>query len=117
MLMVVDWAQLSRKQRVKARNAPGVCMTVRAEAKPGREQEFEFLLSDMALQVRDHENGCTSYSVTHQLGSPLHFAVHARFADWTAFNLHAETAHMELLLPRLSPLLASPVSLEIFLEV
>jgi quinol monooxygenase YgiN len=51
------------------------------------------------------------------LGSQRHFVVHARFVDWRAFRAHAETPHFNRMLPRLTSLLASPVSMEIFLEV
>jgi hypothetical protein len=51
------------------------------------------------------------------MGSRQHFAVHARFTCWDAFNAHAETAHLERVLPRLTALLATPISMELFLEL
>jgi quinol monooxygenase YgiN len=51
------------------------------------------------------------------MGSRRHFVVHARFVDWRAFQRHAETPHFNRMLPRLTALLAAPVSMEIFLEV
>jgi quinol monooxygenase YgiN len=55
--------------------------------------------------------------VTRAIGSPHHFAVHARFADWSAFKGHAETPHLERALPRLNALLASPIAMEIYFEI
>lgn len=99
-----------------APKAASVCALVRAETKPGRADQFEALLGDFAFQVRGEERGCVSYVVTRLLGSDTHFAVHARFASWRSFQRHALTAHMKRALPRLTALLATPISLEIFLE-
>lgn len=94
-----------------------VCAVVRAETRNGRGAEFAALLSDLAHQVRNEEDGCKSYVVTHAMGSPEHFAVHAHFQDWRAFEDHAETPHLKRLLPRISALLAAPIAMEIYLEV
>ena len=92
-------------------------MTVRAEARDGAEGDFEYLLMDLAGSVGSDEPGCISYVVTRQMGSDRHFAVHARFVDWRAFRRHAVTPHFNRMLPRLTELMAAPVSMEIFLEV
>jgi quinol monooxygenase YgiN len=94
-----------------------ICTVVRAQARAGTDAEFAALLSDLAFSVREDERGCTSYVVTRAMGSPEHFAVHARFANWRAFERHAETAHLKRLMPRIDALLASPLAVEIFLEV
>lgn len=94
-----------------------VCVVWRAETKPGQDDVFESLLRDLACAVRGEEAGCTSYLVTRALGSRRHFAVHARFLDWTAFTGHADTPHFSRVAPRLSALMASPVGVEIFFEV
>jgi quinol monooxygenase YgiN len=102
-------------QHQKPRGA--ICAIVRAETRDGAGAEFMALLSDLAHRVRAEEERCVSYVVTRAMGSPQHFAVHARFADWTAFEDHAETAHLKRLLPRINALLASPIAMEIYLEV
>ena len=94
-----------------------LCVIIRAEAKPGADGDVEALLCDLAYQVCADEPGCAAYVVTRSMGSTEHFAVHARFADWEAFNAHAETAHLARVLPRLTALLATPISMEIFAEV
>lgn len=102
------------------RSAPetaGVCVLIRAEAKPGSDEEFAKLLDELANDVRADEPGCTNYVVTRMMGSHEHFAVHARFASWDAFNAHAETPHLVRVLPRLTALMATPISMEIFLEL
>lgn len=100
----------------RAPQAQSVCVVLRAEAKIGADEDVEWLLNDLAIRVRAEEPGCTSYVITRMMGSHEHFAVHARFKDWDTFNAHAETAHLARVLPRLTALLASPVSMEIFLE-
>lgn len=94
-----------------------VCAVVRVEARRGLGPEFAALLSDLAHKVRAEEDGCTSYVVTHVMGSPQHYAVHARFQSWEAFEGHAETPHLKRLLPRIKAMLAAPIAMELYLEV
>jgi len=97
---------------------PGpVCAIVRVETRHGSGVEFISIVSDLAHKVRNEEDGCISYVVTRAMGSPEHFAVHARFQDWTAFEGHAETPHLKRAMPRINALLAAPLALEIYLEV
>ncbi|MEZ5961446.1 MAG: antibiotic biosynthesis monooxygenase [Hyphomonadaceae bacterium] len=97
---------------------PGpVCAVVRVETRAGAGEEFISIVGDLAHRVRNEEDGCTSYVVTRAMGSPDHFAVHARFEDWTAFKDHADTQHLKRAMPRINALLASPLALEIYLEV
>lgn len=95
----------------------GVCVIVRAEAKAGADEAFAELLDELAQEVRTDEAGCTSYIITRMIGSREHFAVHARFASWEAFRAHAETPHLARVLPRLTAMMATPVSMEIFVEL
>jgi quinol monooxygenase YgiN len=105
-------------QRRKSTPPEGaICAVVRVQAREGTGSDFAALLNDLAYSVRADEDGCTSYVVTRAMGSPEHFAVHARFADWGAFEGHAETAHLKRLMPRINALLAAPMAMEIFLEV
>ncbi len=111
------WAEPIKFRRANAPSRRAVCVTVRSEAREGAEDEFEGLLKDLAFSVETDEPDCTSYVLTRQMGSHRHFVVHARFVDWRAFQRHAETPHFNSMLPRLTALLAAPVSMEIFLEV
>jgi quinol monooxygenase YgiN len=115
--MNYNWRDLRSSEARDTREDACVCIVAKAEAKAGLDVEFEGLLSDFANAVRSDEPGCTAYSATRMMGSLTHFAVHARFADWRALEAHAETAHMKAALPRLMALLASEVSLELFLEI
>lgn len=103
-------------REVNARSNSGVCAIMRAEVRSGRDEEFAALLGDLAHQVRADESGCTSYVVTRMMGSPNHFAVHAQFRDWRAFEGHADTEHLARIMPRLVAMLAAPLSMEIFVE-
>lgn len=94
-----------------------VCLIARAEARAEDEDEVAGLLQDLAEDVRAEERGCLSFSVTRALGSSTHFAVHARFSDMRAFQRHGLTKHMRKAMPELSARLATPVSLEVFLEI
>jgi quinol monooxygenase YgiN len=93
-----------------------VCAIMRIETREGYDEELEGLLNDLAHMVRADEPGCESYIVTRAMGSRSHFAIHTRFADWLAFEHHAETAHLTRLMPRLTALMAAPMAMEIFLE-
>jgi quinol monooxygenase YgiN len=100
----------------RARASEAVCVILRAEARVGADENLAKQLAVLARDVRAKEAGCTSYIVTRMMGSREHFAVHAHFSSWSAFNTHAETSHLTRVLPRLAPLLATPISMEIFLE-
>ena len=111
----MDEKNLDQRKRPPPKGA--ICAVVRAETRGGAGGEVAALLSDLAHRVRAEEDGCTSYLVTRAMGSPEHFAVHARFEDWAAFEGHAETAHLKRALPRINALLASPIAMELYLEV
>lgn len=112
----MGWA-LPPIELAAARKARAVCAAIRAKARVGADKELAAMLGDLAGEVRDTEPGCLSYVVTRALGSKTEFVVHAHFSNWTAFKRHGKTAHLERALPRLTALLAAPVSVEIFLEV
>lgn len=105
------------KQLHYAPPSEAVCVVVRLESRDGQDRELAALIEAFALQVCDGEPECTSYVATRTIGSREHFAVHARFASWEAFNAHAETPHLARVLPGLTALLAAPISMEIFLEL
>lgn len=92
-------------------------MIARAVTRPGCDEQVAALLREIAERVDEHEPECWSYVVTRQIGSREHFAVHARFSSFAAFTAHAETPHLTDALPRLTPLLTTPISMEIFLEI
>lgn len=106
-----------RQRLALAPQTSSVCAILRAETKPGADEDFAALVSDLAFHVRNDEPSCQSYVITRAMGSPRHFAIHTRFDDWQAFEAHADTQHMAKLMPRLSALLAAPLAMEIFLEV
>lgn len=110
--------ELKSDQRTRQPPPQGaVCAILRGETLSGKAAEFASLLSDLAHRVRNEEDGCTSYHVTRAMGSTDHFAVHARFSDWAAFKGHADTPHLKRAMPRLNALLASPIAMELYLEV
>jgi quinol monooxygenase YgiN len=96
---------------------PSLCVVIRAEVVGGLDEEFARRLKDLCETVRGSESGCLAYSATRVMGSRTHFAVHARFTGWIALHRHTLTPHMKEALPLLTALMASPVSLEIFMEV
>ena len=110
-------AEPSRAARAAAPMEGVVCAILRAEARRGFDDEFAALMSDLAHHIRTDEPGCQSYVVTLAMGSLAHFVMHARFDDWRAFEAHAETPLIKRLMPRLNALLASPIAMELFLEV
>jgi quinol monooxygenase YgiN len=113
----MDWADPSSYRLAAPATPSGICAVLKAETHPGFDEEFEALLRDFAYQVRDGEAGCDSYVVTRMIGSRNHFAVHAQFSDMDAFERHADTKHMAKTMPRLNALLATPISMEIFVAV
>lgn len=91
-----------------------VCVLLHYAGKEHSERDLRALLADFVEQARGEEPGVLSYVVTQALGSATHFVVHAQFSDWSAFEAHAETQHMRRFLPRLTALLAAPISMELY---
>lgn len=104
-------------RRLRTPRPEAVCVIIRAQSRVGADEEVASLLAQLATRVRTDEPACKSYVVTRMMGSSEHFAVHARFSSWDAFNAHAETPHLSRVLPRLTALLATPISMELFLEL
>lgn len=111
------WEEPRRARKASAPKDQAVCVVARAQTRAGLDTEFEAQLKDLAFCIDADEDGCTSYVITRSLGARDQFAVHARFTNWVGFQQHAETRHLTRALPRLTALLAAPVSLEIFFEV
>lgn len=111
------WEVLREPQSPGATHSAAVCLVVRAEARDGAEERVGKLLREFAYQVRNDELGCDSYTVTRLIGADAHFAAHARFIDFDSFRAHGETEHLESLLERLTPHLASPFAMEIYFEL
>lgn len=114
--MAVTGPDVRRDKRAPPRAGACLCVLLRAEAKPGAQDELMALWSDFAFQAREDEAECLSYVLTHELGSPTHFAAHVRFADLAAFERHAEAPHLARALRRIHALLATPITIELFLE-
>lgn len=110
-------AEPSWSRTALAPQTGGVCAVLRAQTKPGRDEDFAALMGDLAHSVRAEEPGCASYLVTRSMGSHGHFAIHAQFVDWAAFEAHPDTPHMRRIAQRLSALLVAPIEMELFLAV
>ena len=118
--MNYNWGALSRAKTPESgalEARPGLCAVMRADALPECGDDVAELLQALAEEIRLDEPGCVSYAITRALGSETHFAVHARFSDWRAFQRHGVTRHMKRAMPALKACLASAVTLEIFLEI
>jgi quinol monooxygenase YgiN len=113
----MGWAEPSRIGPAATPRPRSVCAVFHAEASPGADEECEALIGDLAREIRTREPGCESYIVTRAMGSRSKFVMHARFMDWSAFEDHAATAHMSRVMPKLSALLAAPLSMELYLEI
>jgi len=70
----------------------GIVATLKV--KPGMEQEFETLATQLVSQVRGHEPGCTLY-VLHRAETPGTYVFMERYVDDAAFEAHRKTAHMQ----------------------
>jgi quinol monooxygenase YgiN len=91
-----------------------VCALLHYAGRQDAEQDLSALLTEFVDQASAEEPGLLSYVVTQAMGSSTHFVVHAQFTDWSAFEAHAETPHMQRFLPRLTALLAAPISMELY---
>lgn len=103
--------------RTSKRTATGprlVCALLHYAGRDDVEHDLRSLLAEFVHEASSEEPGLLSYVVTQAMGSSTHFVVHAQFTDWGAFEAHAETQHMQRFLPRLTALLAAPISMELY---
>jgi quinol monooxygenase YgiN len=72
----------------------GIVATLKV--KPGMEQEFEALATQLVAQVRAHEPGRALY-VLHRAEMPGTYVFMERYVDDAAFEAHRKNEHMRTL--------------------
>lgn len=91
-----------------------VVVIAQAKAQAGREEEIERALRENAVTSRA-EAGCVSYSVLR--GDDGMFMTLERWRSREAVDQHMTTAHVQLLLQTIVPMLASPPQINVMKEV
>ncbi|HYC62783.1 MAG TPA: putative quinol monooxygenase [Thermoanaerobaculia bacterium] len=85
-----------------------------AKAQPGREDEIERALRENAATSRN-EAGCVSYAVLR--GDDGTFMTLERWRSREEVDQHMTTAHVQLLLQTIVPMLAAPPQISVMKEV
>ena len=85
-----------------------------AKAQPGREEEIERALRENAAASRK-EAGCGSYAVLR--GDDGTFMTVERWRSHQDFDAHMTTAHVQLLLQTIVPMLSGPPEIKVLREV
>jgi quinol monooxygenase YgiN len=91
-----------------------IVVIARAHAQPGREQEIEAALRVSADASR-RESGCASYAVLR--GDDGTFMTIERWRNHADFDRHMTSAHVQILLQTIVPMLASPPEIKVLKEV
>jgi quinol monooxygenase YgiN len=86
----------------------------RAKAQPGREEEIQKALLENAEASRA-EAGCVSYAVL--CGEDGAFMTVERWRTRQDVDRHMTSAHVQLLLQTIVPMLASPPEIQVMQEV
>ncbi len=82
--------------------------------KPGREDEFERLQSELSELTHRHEPDTLVYDVIRQRDEPRTYIVYARFRDEAAFQQHQASDFHERLVPPILDCLAEEMDLRFF---
>lgn len=91
-----------------------IVVIARAKAQPGREEEVQSALRDNAGVSRG-EAGCVSYAVLR--GDDGTFMTVERWRSHADFDQHMTTAHVQILLETIVPMLAGPPEIKVMQEV
>ena len=86
----------------------------RAKAQPGREEEVERALRENAAASRA-EVGCISYAVLR--GDEGAFMTVERWRTRADVDQHMTTAHVQILLQTIVPMLSGPPEIQVMREV
>lgn len=90
---------------------PRVTFIARMTVKEGRDAEFLALMNELADYVKTHEPGTVQYQM-FRLREPQRFAVIEGFADEAAAAVHAASAKLQELVPRISDCLIGSWEIE-----
>jgi quinol monooxygenase YgiN len=83
-----------------------IVLIARYHTVPGKRQEVESILREMAPLVREHESGCRDYQASRSLDDPDLLLLYEVYDDMEAVELHRTTPHFkELIEGRAVPLL------------
>jgi quinol monooxygenase YgiN len=85
-----------------------VHFVVRFEPQPGKEAAFREELQRVVGPTRA-EAGCLAIHVFESLREPFSFAIHSKWVDEAAFDLHAQLPHTVRFLGAAKELLTHPV--------
>lgn len=79
----------------------------------GEQADFEAAMQELAAEVRASEPGCLLYEVYRKAGSATEYVVMERYVSQEAMEAHARSEHFQRMVPRLAPLLAGPLDVEV----
>ena len=91
-----------------------IVVIARATALPGKAEEIEDALRDNAEASR-REAGCLEYKVLRAEDGT--FMTYERWSSHPDFDQHMTTAHVQLLLQTIMPLVAGPPEIKVLREV
>jgi len=91
-----------------------VVVIAHAKAQPGREEEIERALRENAAASRN-ESGCVNYAVLR--GDDGTFMTVERWRNREDVDSHMTTAHVQLLLQTIVPMLTAPPQIQVLREV
>ena len=63
------------------------------------------------------EPGCLRYDLLENLQDPAYFAMYEEWKDTTTFEAHQQTAHLRHYAEQATPLLAEPMTVQVFRTV
>jgi len=81
--------------------------------KPGHEQEFETLFSELRAIMRQEEPGCLLYSLLKSKTNPRSYIVHEQYRDQAALAAHETSSHGEIYFPKIRAILEN-ITVEYF---
>ena len=91
-------------------------IVARLKVQQDKEDEFVEVMSELARQVREEEDGCLLYQLS-KAKEPHLFVMMERYASKEALAEHSKTAHFAKAVARFGPLLDGEPQIEILKEI
>ena len=83
------------------------------QVKPGQDQQFEKIFTELRSEMWEHEAGCLLFSLLRSRSNPSLYTVQEQYKDVVALEAHNASDHVNKYAPKLRELMDS-VEEEVF---
>lgn len=94
-----------------------ITATATQTVKPGREEELDLLMANLAADIKENEPGCLRFDYVRTESSQRRRLVIEQYRDETALDLHRQSPYLRRFIPRLLDCLEEPPTVTTYRDV